>query len=233
SVWTADAGYIPNGGTVFTSAVSVLSLSTFNFTHLLQSGNESYAVAYDPDGQQVAVANVELGDVWMYNATQYTLTHIFPTQTAPVAIAYDPSLHDLVVANELADSLSIVNSTTGGSERNVSLMGSPTAVAIGPTGLAYVCLVDQSLVAVINVASGTLVNHLTVGRNCTSLAIDPTSEILYATGFGPTNNVTLFNLTSDHYAPTWKVQSGYKEIAISGAGDYIVMAEDSWNTIWT
>ena len=201
---------VPKGTFVFVANysgnVSVFSVNsaTCALTEISGSpfpaGTLPQAVAIDPTGNSLYVANLSDNDLSAYSVASTTggLTPIagspYMTGSAPTAVAIDPSGKFVYVANSFDDTFSVfTRDTTTGALTSLGLVatdGAPFSVAVDPTDkfvfVPYLGSPGAVEAFALDTSTGVLtkVGGFTAGDNPEFVAVDPSGKFVYATNNG-------------------------------------------------
>lgn len=110
--------------------VSVVSTLTNSLVASIQVGNFPYAVAVEPTGALVYVANYNSGTVSVIDAATTMVTATIPVGASPRAIAVDASGSFAYVANGSSNSVSVVDLATNTVRANIGAGVSPVGLVI-------------------------------------------------------------------------------------------------------
>lgn len=142
--------YITND---ISESVSVYREIDFQPLATIPTGGGPLSVAVSPDGKTALVGNDADGTVTIIDTGVNTVRGTAPVGSNPAGIAITPDSTRAVVANSTAGSISVVP-LDGSSPLEISVLGSPSGVAITPT--PYFVIDKTALPAPVS-AGGTLV----------------------------------------------------------------------------
>lgn len=209
-----------------------------SFSDFLYSlvGGEPYAVAFDPETQEVAVASAaDCGDcsdpqtpeanslLVGANSVGQPLATV-PTGVGARAVAYDPIDRSYYVANAYSSDLTVVNDSTDQATGNISVGLFPSNLIVDPaTGNIYVtdlesdpgcmfsgCTVSgfppSGNVTVVDATTGSVIATVAVGGGPVCLAEDPTLGEVFVTNWG-TGTISVVALSSETVVATLTLPS--------------------------
>jgi YVTN family beta-propeller protein len=108
----------------------------------------------------------------------------------------------------------------------------PYGVAFNPSGtLAYVVNYGCNGISVINVATNTVVNTITVGINPTYVGFNPSGTLAYVANAGGSGTVSVINVATNTVINTVTVGGSPSGVAFSPSGAIAYVANDGSGTV--
>lgn len=188
--------YITNDAS---NSVSVYREIDFQPLATIPTGGGPLSVAVSPDGKSAIVGNDHDGTATLINTGVNTVRATVPVGSNPAGIAITPDSTRAIVANSTAGSISVVP-LGGGTPTSVSVLGSPSGVAITPTPFFVIDKIGQPAPVA---AGGTLIYTITYenrgSANATGVTITDTIPtgltFVSATGGGaPSGSDVVWNV---------------------------------------
>jgi DNA-binding beta-propeller fold protein YncE len=136
----------------------------------------SEAIAVTPDGAEVWTASLAQNKIIIFDAPQLTRDAELEAPGAPIRITPTPDGKTMIVSNAKASKLQLIDVATRAiATIDLPVTGGDTAAPVGTTvasdsRTAYVALVAQDRVAVVDLASRTITGHLPVGKGPDGIA---------------------------------------------------------------
>ena len=194
--------YVANAAS---STVSVISGSTNSVIATPLVGRAPFWLVYVPNNQ-IYVTNGESNDVYVINAATNRVVKSIAVGTEPSGMAYDPTNNSVYVTNSANNTVSVINAATdivvstiplGSSSGSGSDSATPDSTR--PVMLAYdndndglYVSKEPFAVSIINAVTNAAVYDITVDRDPTGIAYNPTNHNMYVAKFS-SNEVSVID----------------------------------------
>jgi YVTN family beta-propeller protein len=132
-----DAVFSPDGKYVFVtsktwSAVSVISVDTFEILGSIKVGKDPSLLAITPDGKKLYVTNKMDGTVSVVNALTFQVVDTIRVQAEPGGIVITPDGGRVFVANFASDTVSVIDTGDDRVVGTITVGDSPDDIALLP-----------------------------------------------------------------------------------------------------
>lgn len=150
--------------------VSTIDLVTMSGADPVPAIAACEGIAITPDGKQVWTASLQQDQIVVLDTPALTQAAQIPAMGAPIRLVPTPDGKSMLVANAKASALQVIDTATR-TPSNITFpaINGESAVPVGTTvstdgTTAYVALVAEDRVAIVDLPSKTITGHLTVGR---------------------------------------------------------------------
>lgn len=191
--------------------ISVLNGTTGLTAGMVDVGNASAGIAYDPANGEVYVATNSigcavcglLGSVVVFNAsTDAIVTPGIPVGSNAAGVAYDPANHDIYVADEGAGNVSVIRTATNTLGTTLAVGQEPYGLAYDPIGQSlYVSNLFSGNISVINSSLDAVVQSVSVGGLPTVMTYDPNTHDMYIARPGDSDLAVVNAKTNAYLGP--------------------------------
>lgn len=187
-----------NTTAVYSPTSTVAPLAT------LTVGLQPIAAVYDPDNNEVYVANSNSSNVSVINAGTPAVIGSIAVGDAPLGLAYDSGQHELFVANDESNDTSVVSTTSNTVVTTVSVGLRPDGAAYN-SNLGVVTISDEgsAQVSVILDSNNSVVSTVPVGLDPVGVAFDITNGYEYVANANSSTVSVLGTPTVPPYAVTF------------------------------
>jgi YVTN family beta-propeller protein len=229
--------YVANSGS---NTVTEFDITTSTVVGTFAAGNTPVAVAVTPNGEQLYVADAGSNEVLVVNTATNETVGTIAVGDLPASIAFSPNGAKAYVLNRDSQSISVIKTATMKVTASYSLTSAEGSsygndLAITPDGdEAFLPLEDGTLI-VVDLASGEVVNTVTVGYLAWQAVVSPNGKDVYVT-YLPTiyspGAVAEISTATDkvvHEITTNGPRPG--SLAISPNGKYVYTADFSDNMV--
>ncbi len=139
---------------------------------------DPYQLGFSPDGKFLVVNGLARNQVDVYEPVAMTLIKRFPAESTPSHLAFSPDSHTVFVSLQGSDKLAAFDLTS---------MAPLWTQPVGPTpagvlwlhGKVLVANMGGDYVAVVDPASGQVVNRIVTGRGAHNLFLSPDKRVLW------------------------------------------------------
>ena len=190
--------------------ISIIDLATNTVDVTVSAGSKPGAVAINPAGTRLYVANYGAGSVAIVDTSTYEKEYV-TVGSGPYGAAVTPDGSEVYIVNYSSDNVSVLNAASRMVEATIPVGAYPSGVAINAAGtLAYVvnendpdCIVTENpgSVSVIDIATRTVTNTITVGRCPIFVALNPLGTKAYVTNFSD-NTVSVIDAVKNKIIKT-------------------------------
>ena len=211
-----------------TSSVTILNTSSnaVSGNVVLSNSSEPYAIAENPAGTDVYVANFGSNNVSVVNTLTDAVVAVIPVGTAPTDVAVNPAGTLAYVTNSQSSSVSVINLASNTVTATLSVGSDPRKVMFTPSGNQAVILTENVLsVSVVN-TSNDHVSQVTTPGDPVAFALSPAGTFAYVACF--INQLAVINLATDTETATVTVAPrGYAaSVAVSPSGQSVYVLGD-------
>jgi len=151
-------------------SVSVYREIDFQPLATIPTGGSPLSVSVSPDGARAVVGNDLDGSATIINTSTNAVVATVPVGSNPAGVAITPDSTRAVIANSTGASISVLP-LAGGSATTISVLGSPSAVAITPTPFFRI---DLSAAPAPVAAGGDLIYSIEYSNRGSALGIGTT-----------------------------------------------------------
>jgi len=207
------------------------------------AAREPAALAYDPQDDEVIVADFASADVTVFAAASGDWLTTIPVGIHPDAVAFDPANGDAYVANAGSANVSVISGAsrsivaTVGTANESGSFGYPELIAIDSAhDQVFVADFGSSSVSVISGATNSLTATIPVAGPPAALAYDPVAGSVDVADYGynyscACSDVTVINASRDAVSATVPVGYYPDGIAVDEANGQVFVANLGANTV--
>lgn len=224
SVVLNQDGTIAYATSALDDVISVVDLTTQQMTETISVGDNPRHIALAPDGLTAYVANLTDDNISVVDLTTKVETAVIPTGNNTNFIAVSPNQPIAYVLRDVSPLLTVVNLTTNTVSDTIDLnIGLLEEVVFSPDGsTAYVTDGDLGI-GVIDVATGTLLDHVEPFSSATSLALSQDGTTAYV-GNLLTDNVLAVDLATLSVSQGWMTCNGISGITENPSGTMLYVS---------
>ncbi|MDW5549607.1 PKD domain-containing protein [Methanosarcina sp.] len=242
------------------STLSIIDTTTNTVTATVPAGNEPAAVAVNPDGTKVYVANFYLwndetilskstdtklaflerttehvatdeGAISVIDTATNTLKATVPVGSLPAGVAVSPDGTKVYVANRGSNTVSVIDAATNTVTATMDVGSGPNGIAVNPDGTkVYVTNMYSDTVSVIDAATNTVTTTVNVGSYPWGVAVSPSGTKVYVSSTG-SDTVSVIDTATNKVTATVPVGSFPIGIAVKPDGTKVYVANEESNTI--
>lgn len=166
----------------------------------LPAGSAPSAVAFDPNSDQIFVADSGTDELTVFNGASSTILGTIPVGVDPQVLLDYPTSSELFVANALSANVSVVDTSDDHVAYTISTGALPDALAIDPGSHSlYVAAGESDAVYYGPQLASAPQGSVAVGDLPDGLAYDPTTSTVFAVNYG---SGTLTTFGPSPYADT-------------------------------
>jgi YVTN family beta-propeller protein len=174
--------YVANNG----NSVTEYDIATSSVVSTFAAGSNPLAVAVTPDGSQLYVTDAGSNEVTVVNTATNTVVGTIAVGELPVSIAFSPNGKKAYVLNRDSQSISVINTAKKTVTTTYSLSSAEDTsygsdLAITPDGDQAFLPLQDGTVIVVNLATGAVVNTVTLGYASWQAVVSPDGKDVYAT----------------------------------------------------
>jgi YVTN family beta-propeller protein len=191
-------------------------------------GHQPIAATYDPDNNEVYVANSNSSNVSVIDASTPAVIGAIPVGDGPLGLAYDSGQHELFVANDESNSTTVISTTSNTAIATVTVGLRPDGAAYNPTlGVVVVSDEGSAEVSVILDSNNSVVSTVPVGLDPVGVAWDSANGYEYVANANSSSVSALGTPKVPPYAVT------FTEIGLPSATSWTVTLAGTANTSTT
>ena len=222
------------------NSVTEYNIAKSSVVGTFSAGNAPVAVAVTPNGRQLYVANGGSNQVMVVNTATNKVVGTIAVGELPASIAFSPNGSTAYVLNRDSQSVSVIDTATRAVTKSYSLASAEGSsygndLAITPDGQQAFLPLEDGTVIVLDLATGAVVNTVTLGYGAWQGVVSPNGKDVYIT-YLPTiysaGYVAVVSTATDkviHRIATNGSHPG--SIAIGPDGKYVYTADFSDNTV--
>lgn len=139
---------------------------------------DPYQLGFSPDGKFLTVNGLARNQVDVYDAASMKLVKRFPVVAAPSHLAYSPDSATVFVSLQDSDKLAAFDLRTMAEKWTVPVGKTPAGV-LWLNGRVLVADMGTDFIAVVDPATGKVVEHVQTGRGAHQLFLSPDRSILW------------------------------------------------------
>jgi YVTN family beta-propeller protein len=168
------------------NTVTEYDIATSSVVGSFASGSGPVAVAVTPDGSQLYVADAASNQVLVVNTKTNTVAGTIAVGELPASIAFSPNGKKAYVLNRDSQSISVINTAKKTVTTTYSLTSAEGTsygndLAITPDGGQAFLTLQDGTVIVVDLATGQVVNTVTLGYFSWAAVVSPNGKDVYAT----------------------------------------------------
>jgi YVTN family beta-propeller protein len=151
---------------------------------------DPYEIVYNPISKKFFVTNFKFHTVSVIDESTDRSIKEIKVGKFPIALKVNLDLNTIYVSNSRSNSISVIDGATDSISDEISVGNNPVSLEIdniekGIKGLVFVVNSDSNSITVIDSTSNKILsNNITVGKNPSSIALDPITNRLYVTNKG-------------------------------------------------
>ncbi len=151
---------------------------------------DPHDIVFNPISNKLYVANFKFHTLSVIDNSTDKLIKEIKVGRFPEDLIVNPDLNVIYVANFGSNSISVIDGATNSLIENITVGDNPISLAIDNIeknikGLIFVAYSDSDSITVIDTTSNKiLTNNIVVGKNPSSIALDPITNKLYVTNKG-------------------------------------------------
>jgi YVTN family beta-propeller protein len=139
---------------------------------------DPYQLGFSPDGKFLVVNGLARNQVDVYAAASMTLIKRFPAESTPSHLAFSPDSHTVFVSLQGSDKLAAFD-LTAMAPLWIEPVGPTPAGVLWLHGKVLVADMGSDYVAVVDPASGRVVDKIVTGKGAHNLFLSPDKKILW------------------------------------------------------
>jgi YVTN family beta-propeller protein len=222
------------------NSVTEYNIAKSSIVGTFAAGNAPVAVAVTPDGKQLYVADAGSNQVMVVKTATNKVIGTIAVGELPASIAFSPNGSTAYVLNRDSQSVSVIDTATRAVTASYSLASAEGSsygndLAISPDGEQAFLPLEDGTVIVLDLATGAVVNTVTLGYGAWQGVVSPDGKDVYIT-YLPTiysaGYVAVVSTATDkivHRIATNGPDPG--SVAISPDGKYVYTADFSDNMV--
>jgi DNA-binding beta-propeller fold protein YncE len=155
---------------------------------------DPYQLGFSPDAKYLTVAGLARNQVDIYDATSMTLVKRFKVVATPSHLAYSPDSATVFVSLQDSDKLAAFDLRTM-TEKWTMPVGKTPAGVLWLNGKVLVADMGTDYIAVVDPATGHVVEHVQTGKGAHQLFLSPDRKILWVNNRAGGTTVSLDSAT--------------------------------------
>lgn len=231
SGWNS-AAVTPDGSLVYATDsasgyVLVIDSASNRVIGRIKSGKDPRSVVISPDGKTILVANAGSRSLSVIRDGSERVDYHFRVGKKPIGVTFVPHRGWAYVTSYASNSLYLVNHNTGG-VLAWSGLRHPTGLAIdGPRNRLYIASQGtEQCLQILSTYSSRIVGRAPTGSLPTSVAMDPTGELIYVSDRG-SKSISLISAQTHRLLKTLKTGKAPYGLAVAGDGRLFVAVPKS------
>ena len=206
-----------------------LSGSAFQVFRNISVGVGPAAVVYDPQDQEVFVANSGSDNVSAISLSTDTVVASVPVGRAPVALTYDAPLREVLVANSGSGNVSVISLSDDRVVATIPVGTGPDALADDGHGQAFAANRGSNTVSVISLSTDSAVSSFPVGSEPDAMVCNSTAGEVFVANLG-SNGLSKYTIAAGMVAGPFPVGANPEALAL-GSGGIVFVADAGSNSL--